>query len=194
MRRRAGRGILDGDRLHVRRGVRSVEIDAEPENGQGNLHRFCPTPARSPTPNTTAAPELTTRTPRWIPPQEIDMASLPRAPDAAKRTSRRRRRPLPPRRRADLVLGDPIVIGHDAIATSLDGAPWASPGDRLIIRAAAGKVSGAIVTAAHDADHAVVEIMGGRDISGDVRVMRAPTLPLDRRALVRRGRVAGGAP
>jgi hypothetical protein len=115
------------------------------------------------------------------------------APAAALAIPHRRTRPSA--RMGTLVLGDPIVIGHGTIATSHGGAPWAGISDRLIVAAAGGALAIVEVASVDLAGNPRVWRIAGELASGDVRVMRAPLLPLDRRALVRRARLyAGGAP
>lgn len=110
------------------------------------------------------------------------------APAAASVIPRRRMRSDV--RDGTLVLGEPILIGHGAHATTAhDGGPWASGGDRLIVVSADGALAGVEVVGVDRATNPRLRVITGKLAPGDVRVMRAPVLPLDRRALVRRARI-----
>jgi hypothetical protein len=85
-----------------------------------------------------------------------------------------------------LVLGDPIVIGHGTISTSLDGAPWADIGDRLIVAAADGALAIVEVASMRPDGNPTASVVCGELAPGPVHVMRGP-MPGDTRPVVRRG-------
>jgi hypothetical protein len=93
-----------------------------------------------------------------------------------------------------LVLGAPIVIEHGASATTIDGAPWASIGDRLIVAATDGVIAVVEVASVDRGGNPHVQLVSGELAPGDCRIMRAPLVGDRLRALVRRAvlRPVGG--